>query len=229
MRSLVYGHFQYLPSVTRIWAVIFYTMEQEFRKQEISVPSACTPIPREISGNNKDNLSPEDVHPFPKPGPRCGRRQRKKVKSRILTDSPIKNRIEQEPLARTAVSKRYCKWAKNYRNEILQNIDSKISFFFKWISLKNLIEKIDGLLETFKSIETQEIIADDFVLIQFSTNNQGALCWASRRTGSFHMYVMWWLRRHGEKSQFVFSDKGNMSEIEREDTVAELPRPILFR
>jgi hypothetical protein len=31
---------------------------------------------------------------------------------------------------------------------------------------------------------------------------------------------MW---RHVEASHFVFSDKGNMSEIEREDTVAKLP------
>jgi hypothetical protein len=34
---------------------------------------------------------------------------------------------------------------------------------------------------------------------------------------------MW---RHVEASQFVFSGKGIMSEIEREDTVAKLPRPI---
>jgi len=39
------------------------------------------------------------------------------VKSRILTDSPIKNRIEQEALARAAVKKKYRKWAKNYRNK----------------------------------------------------------------------------------------------------------------
>jgi hypothetical protein len=31
---------------------------------------------------------------------------------------------------------------------------------------------------------------------------------------------MW---RHVEVLQFVFSDKGNMSEIAREDTVAKLP------
>jgi len=40
------------------------------------------------------------------------------VKSRILTDSPIKDRIEQAALARAAVNKKYCKGAKNYRNKI---------------------------------------------------------------------------------------------------------------
>jgi hypothetical protein len=32
--------------------------------------------------------------------------------------------------------------------------------------------------------------------------------------------------RHGETSQLAFSDKGSMSEIEREDNVANLPRPF---
>jgi hypothetical protein len=54
---------------------------------------------------------------FPKPEQRCDRGQRKKVKSRILTDSPIKDHIEQEALARAAVKKKYCKGAKNYRNK----------------------------------------------------------------------------------------------------------------
>jgi hypothetical protein len=33
------------------------------------------------------------------------------------------------------------------------------------------------------------------------------------------------MRGHGETSQLAFSDKYNMSEMEREDTVAKLPRP----
>jgi hypothetical protein len=38
------------------------------------------------------------------------------VESRVLTDSPIQDRIEQEALARAAVEKKYFKGAKNYRN-----------------------------------------------------------------------------------------------------------------
>jgi len=34
---------------------------------------------------------------------------------------------------------------------------------------------------------------------------------------------MW---RHGETLQFAFSDKDNMSEIEREDIVVKIPRPF---
>ena len=93
-------------------------MEKEFHSQAIPVPSASTPVKQAISGTSKNSLSPEDVCPFPKPGPRCNRRQRKKVKSRILTDSPIKDHIEQEAFVKAAVKKKYCKGAKSYRNKI---------------------------------------------------------------------------------------------------------------
>ena len=73
------------------------------------------------------------MRPFPKPGPRCDRRQRKQVKSRILTDSPIKNRIEQETLSKAAVKKKYCKGAKTIEikcsRKILQKTISSSSEF----------------------------------------------------------------------------------------------------
>jgi len=117
--SLIYCHSQDLPSVTRILSHdLLHLWEKELRNQEIPVPSATTPVAREISRTSKDSPSPEDVCPFPNPGPRCDRRQRKKVKSRILTDSSIKDRIEQEVLARAAVKKKYCEGAKNYRNKL---------------------------------------------------------------------------------------------------------------
>jgi hypothetical protein len=39
-------------------------------------------------------------------------------------------------------------------------------------------------------------------------------------------YKMKVTRRHGETLQFAFSDKDNMSEIEREYTVVKIPQPI---
>jgi len=40
---------------------------------------------------------------------------------------------------------------------------------------KNFNEKIDDILKTPKTSETQEITADDFVLIQFSTKTTNVL------------------------------------------------------
>ena len=94
------------------------SVEKDLRNQEIPVPSASTPVAREISGTSKDSLSPEVVSPFPKPGPRCDRRKRKKVKSHILTDAAIKDCVKQDALARAALKKKYGKGAKNYRSKI---------------------------------------------------------------------------------------------------------------
>ena len=46
-------------------------VKKELCNQEISVPSVSTPVAREIPRTSKDSLLPEDVHPFPKPGPIC--------------------------------------------------------------------------------------------------------------------------------------------------------------
>ena len=40
---------------------------------------------------------------------------------------------------------------------------------------------------------------------------------------TYKVKVMW---RHGETLQFAFSDKDNMSEIEREDIVVKIPQPV---
>jgi hypothetical protein len=70
------------------------------------------------------------VEELPKHGPRCDRRKRKKAKSRILNDSPIKDHTEREAPARAAVKKKCCKGAKNYRDKINWKNDTKINFFF---------------------------------------------------------------------------------------------------
>jgi len=68
------------------------------------------------------------VRPFPEPGLRCDRRQRKKVKSRILTDSPIKGNFEQEAFTRVAIKKKHCKGGKNHRNKKEQKNATKSQF-----------------------------------------------------------------------------------------------------
>jgi hypothetical protein len=89
-------------------------VEKELCNKEISVPFASTAVARGISRTSKDSLLPEDVHPFPKPGPICERRQKKNVKSCILNDSPIKDCFKQEALTRAGTKKKCCKWTKNY-------------------------------------------------------------------------------------------------------------------
>jgi hypothetical protein len=53
-------------------------------------------ICQESSGTSKTSLTPEEVCPFPKAGPRHEHRGRKEAKSHILTNIPEKNKIELE-------------------------------------------------------------------------------------------------------------------------------------
>jgi len=46
------------------------------------------------------------VCPLPKPGPRCDRKQRKKLRPVIVTDSPTIDRSKQEALGSTAIKKK---------------------------------------------------------------------------------------------------------------------------
>ena len=64
------------------------------------------------------------------------------------------------------------------------------------------------------------------VLIQFSTKTTKVLyIWQVEEKEAF-TYKVKVMQRHGETSQLAFSDKDNMSEIEREDIVAKFSRPI---
>jgi len=79
--------------------------------------------------------------------------------------------------------------------------------------LKIFNEKIGDLLETPKTNEAQEITADDFVFIQFSTKETKVLyVWQVEEKEAF-TYKVNVMPRHGETSQLAFfPDKGNMSE-----------------
>lgn len=62
--------------------------------QEIPLPS--TPKKSETI----EIITPEHVRPYPKTLPRKNKNTRKKIKSRVLTETPEKNKIEKETLER---------------------------------------------------------------------------------------------------------------------------------
>jgi hypothetical protein len=88
--------------------------------------------------------------------------------------------------------------------------------------VKNFNEKINYLLETPKTSETQEITANDFVLIRFSTRTTKVLYTRQVEENEAFTCKVNVMGRHGETLQFAFSDKDNKSEIEREDIMVNL-------
>lgn len=64
-------------------------------------PQSATPVILRSTNDNQPHVSPEDIRPFPKAGQRkqgaaARRGGRKKRKSAVLTDSPVKNALQEE-------------------------------------------------------------------------------------------------------------------------------------
>jgi hypothetical protein len=87
--------------------------------------------------------------------------------------------------------------------------------------IKNFSDNVDSLLERHKNSETQEITADDFVLVQFSTRTPNVLYVGQVKEKVAFTYKGKCMWRHNEILQMAFSDKDNISETEREDNVAK--------
>jgi len=111
-------------------------VEKELHNQENSVPFSGIHVALTIFGTSKDSISPEYVHPVPKPGPRCDKRQRKMVKSHILTDSAIKDRIQQETLARAAKRRKIAKELIGSYHCVVKYVRRvfQVSGFTYWVS-----------------------------------------------------------------------------------------------
>ena len=92
--------------------------------------------------------------------------------------------------------------------------------------IKNFSDNVDSLLERHKKSETQEITADDFVLVQFSTKTYNVLCVGQVKEKVAFTCKVKCMRRHGETLQMAFSDKDNVSETEGEDNVAKFSCPV---
>lgn len=77
---------------------------QPSTSEENFVVLICTGTPEKPLDNktspSKGNLTPEDVWPFPKAAARTKAKGRKKGKSAVLTETPEKDRVEQETLKR---------------------------------------------------------------------------------------------------------------------------------
>lgn len=100
----VFQHDLSSPSVNRSPVVSCTTENQPSTSKENSAVLCCTPEKSKHCETNtsmpKGSLTPEDVWPFPKAEARRKIGGRRKGKSSVLTETPEKNRVEEETLKR---------------------------------------------------------------------------------------------------------------------------------
>jgi len=102
-----------------------------------SVPSIqSTPSSSHGSAYLKKVVSPADIRPFPKAAPRKTARGRKKGSTRILTDTPVKQALENAIQARTSSSKRKLNMDKKEK-KLAEKVTMKKKKFSRKKSPKN--------------------------------------------------------------------------------------------
>lgn len=200
-------------------------------------------------------LTPEDVRPFPKAAPRVTNRGRRKGKSRILTETPEKNRLEDELKERVAKASRSKPKRKMFQPEIkikkkkviglhLMNLDSDNSEDWEEdnISLhdesecedrQELINQTnfneDAELNFDTSASELGLTENDFVLVEFSTKKTKLhyVGLIEKKHMDTGSYIVKFMRRRGDTWKFNFPEKEDIFEIEEKDIKMKLPQPTM--
>lgn len=204
-------------------------------------PTFCTPI-RKRSTESKTNeprlITPVDVRPYPKAIAQAKKGGRKKGKSKILTETPEKNRIEEETIKRLEKKK------KSVSNEIKLKskppkklfVESSDSECADDISLHDESECEDFLTSTTTEFEEQmdfEITDDsvievnDFVLVEFCGKKKKVLFVGKIEEIEEDGYKVQFMRKKEDSWKFYFPEKEDISSIERNDIKMKLPQPNL--
>lgn len=185
-------------------------------------------------------ITPEAVRPYPKAERKCKRIRKEPGKSRIYTDTPEKNRLE-ELEREKEIKKQKCEEMKKRRaamknelgnkkiltkNKIKDKTDSSSE---SDVSMSVHDESSDDLsdeLESLKELTNETLNPLDFVLVRFPVKNTmvhfvGQIL-AIDETGALRIKF---LRRKGLSSTFYFPTIDDLSNIDADDIVAKLLLP----
>lgn len=185
-------------------------------------------------------ITPEFVRPLPKAGPRNkNKANRRRKKSRILTYTPEKDKIEEETLARLS---------KNKKRKPVLNWDWK-PVFVPASSSKNTKEESsedsdnysvhdesDGFPEQDSDSEEQlkepeNLNENDFVLVQFLTKTAskyyvGEIIEKYDASEYKIRYLKRCVTKKYEVLKFHFPDDSEASDVNINDIIKKLPKPI---
>lgn len=197
---------------------------------EISGQTTPTKLPKA-----KEHFTPEEIRPFPKAPPRIAQsaRGRKRGSSRILTDTPEKNKIE-NVIAKTKKRRPM----KKYRNatcvkKIALDVTDSSSEELEKISLHDSSDDND-FYESSSSPEDNEpsekLKVNDFVIVRFSTKKT-----VKHFVGKVEK-IIWpdsevevnFLKKKEGSYQFYFPEQIDKSVVNVEDCVTKLPQPSIL-
>ncbi|XP_067939990.1 uncharacterized protein [Watersipora subatra] len=141
-------------------------------------PVYSSPSTSQVVATPKD-LTPLEVQPFPKAPPRQNQRKRKTAKSLVLTDTPVKERLERER------NKQRAKKTSKRVKKVIQDVEVSDSSEDERqeVELNTRLEKEDtseddgdnGVVEMDSETNSTEYNTGDYVLVKFTVTGKQKL------------------------------------------------------
>jgi len=196
--------------------------------------------PKQVAENQVGNIfSPKDILPFPKAPPRSSNlaiRGRKRAKSRILTETPEKAKIEEEFRQRE----------EKKSKKSVEKQKKKVEVVKKKVLMSSSDEDSDQLsfhdsssdsnfLGQSSESETEEIVTantnlhfNDFVIVKFPTKRAIKYFIGKIEGLGENEIEVNFLRKKDETFQFFYPEIPDKSFVQREDCIVKLPQPKMF-
>ncbi|XP_031332515.1 uncharacterized protein LOC116162896 [Photinus pyralis] len=205
----------------------------ESRFCEMNIPSTST------STCMEQVLTPEHIMPYPKAAPRKVKQCRKRGKTRILTDTPEKEEIEE--LQKNKKCKQKIEQTKkrlgngssilpnNRKKEtVIDDTDSSSESSMPDLHDSSGDEDLNFEKEDDFDFDIDSVTVGDFVLCKFLGKKQIVHYAARVNTLASKEMEVSFLRRKGTSSKFVFPTEEDSSTIPKSDIVLKLPSPQCF-
>lgn len=194
----------------------------------------------------KGVITPEEVRPYPKGEAQMKKGGRPKGKSKVLTETPEKNRIEEETRNRLEKKRKLASKVVKFKpksksTKKLSLPDSSDSECLDEISLHDesdcenlaqLLAHTTSEIEELIDLEMSEEIVlqvNDFVLVEFAGKKTKVMfvgqIEALEEEGM--SYKVKFMRKKDDSWKFYFPEKDDISSIEKSDIKLKLPQPSI--
>lgn len=177
------------------------------------------------SDENSKLVTPESVRPFPKaPERKEVQKGRKRGTTKILTDTPEVNILEEQHNAKLRKNNLKKSGKQCKRNILEESSDSDVEDFELQESDQSAMD-----CENESDIDTNELFTlkeNDFILVDFSTKkNKISYIGCIKKTLGSCEFEVKFLRRFGNSNKFFYPAEDDISDVERGSILRKLRRP----
>ena len=198
--------------------------EHDVRGDVVVASLPQSPTPSTSTSATLQHVSPHEVRPFPKAQPRKNNLGRKKGQTLILTDTPVKKRIQGEILSRVSRQPNKGKCLKMDKEMTAKHPKSTAVTAFE----SELESDSDDDLVEFEIPSRENLTDGTYVLVQYASKKRvthfaGVTLGSLTEDGTLQVQF---LKRQGDGHAFVFPDKLDSDQVDLGDIVTLLPEPV---